>query len=63
MVGRSHHCTPLNDVRSNCYATKGPLKPTAKPLTKRTNMLDFLLDWTVALVFGIALGAAIFFNL
>jgi len=26
-------------------------------------MLDFLLDWTVALVFGVALGAAVFFNL
>jgi len=29
----------------------------------RTNMIDFLLDWTVALVFGVALGAAVFFNL
>jgi len=26
-------------------------------------MIDFLLDWAVALVFGVALGAAIFFNL
>jgi hypothetical protein len=26
-------------------------------------MIDLILDWTVALVFGIALGAAIFFNL
>jgi hypothetical protein len=26
-------------------------------------MIDFLLDWAVALVFGVALGAAVFFNL
>jgi hypothetical protein len=63
MGGLSRRCIRLNDATSNCYATKGPLKPTAKPLIERTNMLDFLLDWTVALIFGIALGAAVFFNL
>jgi len=26
-------------------------------------MIDFLLDWAVALVFGVALGAAVFFNI
>jgi len=35
----------------------------AKPLIERTNMIDLILDWTVALIFGVALGAAVFFNL
>jgi hypothetical protein len=63
MVGRFLRCIRSNDATSNCYATKGPLKPTAKQLIERTNMIDFLLDWAVALVFGVALGAAVFFNL
>jgi hypothetical protein len=35
----------------------------AKHFIERINMIDFLLDWAVALVFGVALGAAVFFNL